>query len=308
LVGLLVSKGYIVRVLVRNNRMEPRLPDIEYEVGDITDSASVKKAVSGVQIVFHLAAMLHNNNPGRETEQDYYRVNVTGTLNLLKASREHGVKRFIFFSTISVYGSGNLKTWLCEEDKVFPGTFYEKTKYDAERLIQEIGPKKGGPEITILRLASVYGTRIKGNYRTMIKMISKGFLIYPGRGRNKRTLVHEEDVARAALIAAQHPDAAGKIFNVTDGSIYTIRDIVDSILSGMDQKAFVLYLPSYPFRFFSCLAKKNVFSKVPLFRHIAGLIDTVNETVMVSGGKIIEELHFRPKWDLASGMKDAIRK
>ncbi len=307
LVRQLVQGGYRIRILVRNiNAQKLDYPNVEYMVGDIQDLGSVERAVTGIDIIFHLAAVLHHNTPGKEMERLYESVNVEGTRNLFKASCRTRVKRFVYFSTISVYGSGNGRTSFTEEDPVHPQTFYEKTKYKAECLLQTLFEKEACPEITILRIASVYGTRTKGNYRTLIKAISKGVVIYPGKGMNKRTLIHEEDVAKAALIACEHPVAAGKIFNVSDGTVHTIREIVTCIAAGLNQRVLKFYLPFAPFKLIIDISKKSLFSDIRLLKMVSGLLIKMNENTAVNGTKIIKELNFRPKWDLSTGMKDIL--
>jgi len=66
-------------------------------------------------------------------------------------------------------------------------------------------------------MAAIYGPRMKGNYPRLVKALSRGIFIPVGKGDNRRTLVHEEDAVRAAVLAAQHPRAAGRVYNVSDG-------------------------------------------------------------------------------------------
>src|SRR5690554_915924 len=103
LVRHLLAAGHRVRVLLRSEPEAGLLSaEAEQMRGDVTDAASLIPAVEGVDVVFHLAAKLHINNPSPELAKEYHRVNVEGTRNVARAAREAGVRRFIHFSTINV--------------------------------------------------------------------------------------------------------------------------------------------------------------------------------------------------------------
>ena len=72
-------------------------------MGDIYDQEVIKKAVKDIDIVFHLAALLHVNGPDPDLVAEYHRVNVLGTKTIVEASAAENVQRFVFFSTINVY-------------------------------------------------------------------------------------------------------------------------------------------------------------------------------------------------------------
>ena len=75
---------------------------------------------------------------------------------------------------------------------------------------------------TMLRLGAVYGSRIKGNYERLLRALARNRFIPIGNGLNRRTLVYDKDVGRAAVLAVSHPAAAGRVFNVTDGEFHTL--------------------------------------------------------------------------------------
>ena len=111
LVNILCEEGYRVRTLSIDEPEADLFPDnVEVQVGDITDVATVKTAVEGISVVFHLAALLHITKPSEFQEREYTRINVMGTKTLVEAAIQAGVKRLVFFSTISVYGPSNGRT------------------------------------------------------------------------------------------------------------------------------------------------------------------------------------------------------
>ncbi|MBI9089849.1 MAG: NAD-dependent epimerase/dehydratase family protein [Desulfobacterium sp.] len=308
LVTALLKKGYCVRALVRKKVGCDILPSrVEQVTGDITDAASVCSAVAGVCFVFHLAARLHVNNPSPALKDEYHSVNVAGTLNVLEAASYAKADRIIFFSTISVYGAGKSNQVVDEGSATAPDTLYAGTKLKAEFLIDAFCRNRlDAPEVTVLRLASVYGRRVKGNYKLMIHAVEKGGFVFPGNGDNRRTLVHEEDVASAAILAAEHPLAKGRTFNVTDGTTHTVQDIVTAIARALGKQPLEIHIHDTLIRAIVCLLGSPLFRRLPRIEKLGYMIDKMNEHVAVNGGKIQQDLGFVPQWGLDRGMRLAL--
>jgi nucleoside-diphosphate-sugar epimerase len=81
------------------------------------------------------------------------------------------------------------------------------------RLVLNARSADGQPLGTVLRLGAVYGSRIKGNYERLTRALARNRFIPIGKGLNRRTLVYDKDVGRAAALAVSHPAAAGRVFN-----------------------------------------------------------------------------------------------
>jgi len=113
----------------------------------------------------------------------------------------------------------------------------------------------GQPLDTVLRLGAVYGSRIKGNYEQLTRALSRNRFIPIGSGLNRRTLVYDKDVGRAAVLAVSHSAAAGRVFNVTDGNFHTLNEIIESICSAPGRKPPRLSLPFGPIRTLISLIK-----------------------------------------------------
>jgi UDP-glucose 4-epimerase len=213
--------GYEVRALVRR-RAAADLPDgVEVMEGDIADRAAVETAVRDVDVVVHLAALLHVVDPPPQLAAEYERVNVEGTRVLTEAATAAGVRRIVFFSTIAVYGDSAGRV-LDEETPIAPATAYARTKAAAEAIVL------AAPTGVVLRLAAAYGPCVKGNYRSLVRAIARHRFVPIGRGSNRRPLIFEEDAARAALHIAEHA-ALGRVFNASDGELHTVAEIIDAI-------------------------------------------------------------------------------
>jgi UDP-glucose 4-epimerase len=114
-------------------------------------------------------------------------------------------------------------------------------------------------------------------------------------------------VARAAILASEHPGAEGKIYNVTDGTVHTLRKIVNAMAQGCQFRPLIVYLPQKPFYLAVAALERTGVSTLPGVRTVVAMIRKINENVSVSGQKIIRELNFTPQRDLTSGMRDVIR-
>ncbi|MGA2403879.1 MAG: NAD-dependent epimerase/dehydratase family protein [Syntrophobacteraceae bacterium] len=208
--------------------------DVEVLRGDIADLPAVQAAVQGVEIIIHLAGLLHILNPTAGMRKKYESINVGGTAAVIEASLKAGVRRVVLFSTIAVYGYAHLDGGILNEDSSpRPDTVYGETKLAAERLLLNVRRHDGRPLGVVLRLGAVYGSRIKGNYQRLVHALAKRRFIPIGSGNNRRTLVYDKDVARAVVLAMRHPAAGGRIYNVTDGRFHTVAEIITAICTAL---------------------------------------------------------------------------
>lgn len=305
-VEALLAAGYTVRVLVRRPpQPAPWSPMVDVVVGDITDPAAVKQAVAGCEGVCHLAALLHINNPAPALQAEYERINVTGTANVLAAAQADGVQRVVFFSTIAVYGHGH-RMPVTEATPPQPDSLYGATKLAAEQLVLAARRVDGQPLGVILRLAAVYGTRVKGNYQRLLTALRKGRFFPIGAGTNHRTLVYDRDVAAAALLALQHPAAAGQTYNVTDGSVHTLQEIIEAICQALNRRPPSFHIPVLPVRLLVGLVEGSlalVGRSSPIGR---ATLEKYLEEMTVDGQKLQQSLGFTPRYALTAGWAEVV--
>lgn len=328
-VAALYDAGYLVRTLSMDAPPDGGWPEgVEAVIGDITDQAALDSAMRGVDAVVHLAALLHIVSPPPELREKYERINVGGTANVVEAARQAGVGRLVFFSTIAVYGP-SAGVILTEDSPTHPDSFYAQTKLDAEKIVLAAKREDGKPLGVVLRLGAVYGARIKGNYQRLLHALARSRFLPIGRGDNRRTLVHDRDVARAALSALEHPAAAGKIFNVSDGRFHTMNEIIGTICNALGRRPPWFSLPVGPTRGLVGLVEKAsrgivgtrsrilansghvptipgqaLSPTIPLVTR--AMIDKYTEDVAVDSRRIQNELGFVPRYDLAAGWKETV--
>lgn len=299
----LVALGYHVRVLLRKTPPQLALRSGHVEVlhGDLSESAVLKKGVQGTEVVFHLAAKLHLNNPAPALKKDFEQTNVEAARRLAVISCAAKVPRFVFFSTVNVYGCTEDGNVCDEQTPLNPQSWYAQTKADAEKLVLD------ETSAVVLRLAAVYGRGMKGNYPRLLNALRTGRFVMVGSGRNRRTLVYEEDVCQAAILAAQHPKASGRVYNVTDGQVYTLGQVIAAMSASLGKKPLGLRIP-----------KGLTRNALGFFEDISGLfglkspvgratVDKLTEDLAVKGDKIQQELGFRPSYDLLSGWQECVR-
>jgi len=165
----------------------------------------------------------------------------------------------------------------------------------------------GQPLGTVLRLGAVYGSRIKGNYERLTQALARNRFVPIGDGRNRRTLVYDKDVARAAALAVSHPDAAGRVFNVTDGAFHTVRDVIAAVCAALGRTPPRFSLPLPPIRLAAGLVEgvsRMMGFQPPIDR---ATIDKYTEDIAVSGEKIHTLLGFSPEYDLALGWYETVQ-
>lgn len=280
-------------------------PNIKVIIGDVTDKEAVQSAMQGVDAVVHLAALLHIVNPPPEMREKYERINVGGTATVVNAAINAGLGRIVLFSTIAVYGKADGQVFN-EQSPTHPETFYAQTKLAAEKIVLNARDTNGQPIGTVLRLGAVYGSRIKGNYERLTHALARHRFIPIGNGLNRRTLIYDKDVGRAAVLAVSHPAAAGLVFNATDGEFHTLNEIIESICSALGRKPPWLSLPSGIIR--------SLAGAIDRGYHIVGLrspikpemVDKYTEDIAVNGSLMQKELGFVPEYDLQTGWNETI--
>ena len=305
-VNALHQAGYQIRsfsVDTPSKGMSPQ--DVEVLVGDVTDQVAIQSAMQDVYAVVHLAALLHVVNPPPEMREKYERVNIGGTSTVVDAAIKAGVRRVVLFSTIAVYGPSEGRV-LNEMSPTNPYTFYAQTKCAAEQVVLSARDTDGQPLGTVLRLGAIYGSRIKGNYERLTQALARHRFIPIGNGLNRRTLVYDKDVGRAAALAVSHPAAAGRVFNVTDGECHTLNEIIESICTALGRKSPRLSLPVGPIRIVAGLIEK-VARTIGIKSTVnKAMIDKYTEDIAIDDSLFQQELGFVPQYDLKTGWEETI--
>lgn len=265
---------------------------------DLEDEAVSRVDLQDISCIFHLAGKAHALSENQQSDSEYQRINTDGTRKLLEASKQAGVRRFVFFSSVKAMNEGG-EAIFNETTECLPETPYGRSKLEAERLVLEGGYV---PEPVVLRLSMVYGETQKGNLPRMIEAVASGrFLPLPEMG-NKRSMVHMDDVIQAALLAAERPEAVGRTFIISDGQMYSTREIYEWICEALGKTA-----PGWaiPVSMLKLLAKAGDGIGLVLGRRFildTGAFNKLASSAMYSCDRITHELGFIPRRDLHSAL------
>ena len=239
-------------------------PEVELIVGDVRDRSAVRQAVDGVDAVYHFAAAVGVGQSMYEIAH-YTEINNLGTAVLLEALIEQPVERLVVASSMSVYGEGLYRTptgdvrtvgdrsleqlrradwdWRTEDGTPLTpvatpetktpalASVYALSKFDQERMCLMIGRAYNIPTVA-LRFFNAYGPRqaLSNPYTGVLAIFASRLLngnapsIFED-GHQHRDFVSVYDIAQACRLALQSPAAAGEVFNIASGSIYTVREI-----------------------------------------------------------------------------------
>jgi UDP-glucose 4-epimerase len=302
-VARLLREGRRVRAFSRNPGTGPWPDGVDVLAGDVADADAVARAVDGVEWVLHLAGLLHAQPAPPSLAAAYERANHEGARAVADACVRAGVRRLVLFSTIAVYGATG-EDGADEDTPPRPPTDYAASKLRGERAVLD---RHGEGELsaTVLRLAAVYGPNVKANYARLARSIAAGRFVPIGPGRNRRTLVHEQDVAEAARLAATHPRAGGRVYNVTDGQVHRLCDIVDAIAAAAGRRLLPFRVPMPAARAAAGIVD-GALAAAGRPARIGPMLDKYGEDVVVRGERLQRELGFRPRFDLAAGWRDAL--
>lgn len=204
---------------------------LEILEGDLRDASRVGDAVRGVDIIFHEAAFV-SVPQSMDEPQECFDVNLTGTSLLFDAARKAGVRRAVVASSAAVYGESKVLP-LVEETPLQPKSPYAVSKRVNE-MYAELFTSSFNFDVVALRYFNVYGPRQRPDsmYAAAVPIFARRLLdgkpvTVFGDGGQTRDLINIHDVVRANLIASEHPNAAGMVFNVCTGIETRLLDLIE---------------------------------------------------------------------------------
>ena len=224
------SRGWLEESPVKN--------DIEFVLGDVRDADSVREATQGVDIIFHLAALV-GIPYSYHAPASYVGTNIVGTLNLLQAGARSEVSLFVQTSTSEVYGTARYVPM--DEDHPLTGQSpYSATKIGADKLAEAFHLSHGLPVSTI-RPFNTYGPRQSSRavIPAIITQSLEGSTIRLGSLAPTRDFNYIEDTVEGFIKIATCPEAIGQVVNIGSGTEVSIGDLVKTILALMGKTATV---------------------------------------------------------------------
>jgi nucleoside-diphosphate-sugar epimerase len=305
----LIARGHEVRALARKTSDLSHLKTTGAEIvfGDITDYDTLPPIVKGIEIVFHCAAKV---TPGWGTWKEYEKTTVQGTENMLRASAEAGVKRFLQVSSVTVYGDACQKgdtpadeNTPCEARKT-PPTFYDYSKLLAEQACWEYH-RQGKIQVSMIRIGSAYGPRDRLLADRMYKQTSFPIFMWPGTANPRYAIVYSSDIAELAILAATNDKAIGQVYNVAGPDPVRLKDFAEAMVRARGVKRKWVTMP-YPVAWVWCYlmettARLRRVKEMP-YLTLASL-RSINIEGYLDGSKARSELGWEPKISLDDGTK-----
>lgn len=223
------------------------IPEVHLTRGDINDRPKLWTLLQDVDCVYHLAARV-SVPESVLYPREYNMVNVGGTVTLMEAMRDVGVRRVVFISSGAVYGEQEVQP-LVETATPNPRSPYAVSKLSAEYYIRTIG-MLWGIETVILRVFNAYGPgqHLPPVHAPVIPYFLRqschnGTLVLHGEGNQTRDYVYLNDVVNAMAAAATAPDINQRIINIGSGKETSVRELVDLVLEVTGGKPEVVYNP-----------------------------------------------------------------
>ncbi|MCJ7591338.1 MAG: NAD-dependent epimerase/dehydratase family protein [Woeseiaceae bacterium] len=295
--------GWQVTVLGREDAGQPEVENrvflesngIEIIAGSVTDRERMFEISRGMQVVFHLAAAQHEMNI---PDEHFRAVNVEGTRNMLDASVESKVGRFIHGSTIGVYDRDDANS-VDELTKLRPSNIYGITKAEGEKVVKTYFSRL---PCVIVRISETYGP---GDRRLLklFRAINKGVFFMIGNGENVHQLVFVDDLVDGLISAADCPAAPGEVLLLAGQDQSTSNEMVEAVANALDVRAKFWRAPLWPFMFLATILEYSLRPlglQPPLHRR---RMDFFTKSFRISTRKASEILGFSARTNFAAGAR-----
>ncbi len=250
LVEALRSKGYDVRCFVRKSSDTIFLEGlgVEFAYGDITDKASLWNALSGVEVVFHLAGLL---GKWRVPAGVYHDVHVGGTQTVLDACLKQGISRLIYCSSSGVLGP--LQGLGDERSPYNPSNPYEYAKAEAEKVVLR---HKDDLDVTVIRPGLVYGPRDLHMLALFKSLKDRRFFII-GDGKALLHPVYVGDLDQSFLLCLENPRSIGEVYLIGGERPVTVEEFINLFSENLGSKASFRHVPLWGAKLLAGVAESS---------------------------------------------------
>lgn len=308
LVERLLAQGHEVRALARktSNISHLKTTGAEIVFGAGEDYDSLLPAVDGMDVVFHAAARVM---PGWGEWKDFERDTVRSTENLLRASAEAGVSRFIYVSSGTVLGKASCSDTPADEstkpDLDFrPDTYYDWAKLQGEQLALDYH-KQDKLSVTVVRPCMIYGPRDRLLTDRMFRYVSMPIVVWPGKENARTALVHVSDVAECTIMAATSEQAAGQIYSIAPPDEARFRDFIGTLARAVGKSEPRFTIPLWVI--YATGAFLEVWAKLWRNKNLPFLTRSdarfIGEGMHIDGSKAMKELGWEPKVSIEEGTR-----
>lgn len=237
----LVKDGEQVVAFVRASSNTQLLVElgVECRVVDICDAQSVNDNFSDIDRVYHIAAAWRTEHADRD---EFHRVNVEASRNLLEAAKAADVKMFVHCSTVGV--QGDITDPPADEEYRFqPGDHYQQTKLDGELLARDYF--SNGLRGAVFRPVGIYGPG-DTRFLKLFRPVNKGTFVMVGSGKTLYHMTYIDDLIDGIILVGTREEALGEVFTLAGGEYTTLAELVNTIADALKKPHPKLRVPFYP--------------------------------------------------------------
>ncbi|HPU56964.1 MAG TPA: NAD(P)-dependent oxidoreductase, partial [Verrucomicrobiota bacterium] len=243
LVRRLLADGHDVHVIDNAKGLffdELRQKGAKIDLGSVEDREFCEKSVNGAEVVYHLAAAFRQLNVPKKY---YWNVNVEGTRYLAEAAWKAGVRKFVYCSTQGVHGHianppGD------ENSPIAPEDYYQYTKYEGEKVVNELVARTGF-DATTVRPTAIYGPGDPARFLMLYRRCRKGTFMMFGSGKTTYHPVYIDNLVDCFLLAAEK-GKKGEAYIGADEHYYSLNDLVRYVGKSMGVDVKIRHYPFWP--------------------------------------------------------------
>lgn len=263
-------------------------------VENIDGETNWPNSLQGIDTIVHLAARVHIMADSDDDPLAAYRqINVAGTLHLAKEAAAHGVKRFVYVSSIKVNGEERMKAYT-ERDIPAPQDPYGISKWEAEQALAKVAADTG-LEIVIIRPPLVYGPGVKANFLRLLNLVQKNIPLPFGSLKNRRSMIFIGNLVSAIITCCDHQAAVNQTFLVSDNEDISVTELLQEMAIILKKKIFLLPIPPFLLNMAAFCFGKSAEAK------------RLTKPLIINCQKIRHTLSWFPPYNLEEGLRNTVK-
>jgi nucleoside-diphosphate-sugar epimerase len=288
---LALAAGWTVTALVRRpGGCVDGVREWVHDAADFDGLADAWPAGLDADCVIHLGARVHvMRDESPDPEAAFNATNVTGSLRVAAAARAHGVRRFVYVSSIKAVGERDFGVPLAETVAPDPQDAYGRSKLRAERELARFGDAEG-LEVVVVRPPLVYGPGVRANFLRMMDAVARGLPLPLGAIAARRSLVFVDNLADALLRCAADPRAAGACFHVADDDAPSVTGLLRLLGDALGRPARLFPVPPGVLRALGTLTGRRA------------AIDRLTGGLWIDAGHLQRALDWTPPYSTQDGL------
>lgn len=301
----LVEHGYQVRAFGRNRAIGQSLVNVSvtFIQGDLTNQEDLTKACQEMDMVVHAGALSTVWGPW----EDFYETNVLGTKYVLEACRKANIERLVYVSSPSIYAAPRDQLDIKESDAPQENRLnnYIRSKLASEKLFKDY------PDVSsvILRPRGLFGIGDTSILPRVLNLSQKIGIPLIGDGRQLMDMTCVENVALAIRLALETPQAAGEVYNITNGEPRAFRNLIEETLRGLGYPIRYRKIPAPLLSVISssleCIYKRLKLKGEPALTRYTYYLLRYSQTLDIS--KAERDLGYRPKITISEGIEQYVQ-